>query len=167
MQLAGETPQDEKWGDIAADKLAAALNHASQIHKQFTLHERKQFRRIIDEQGLSRVIDASAARKVGRLAGVHAVIYGTVSVTIAQEANSSWAAVRGSGHRLFCSVNVSLTMDEVATGGTIAAVAATRQYDSIAQDGKKGLSAEQAARRLIHECVGAFMAKICPRKEKF
>ena len=185
-QFGGQTDLDKRWGDIAADRLAAAMDEYNRKYNRYELVDRKRLKAVLDEQDLQLAIsDSASAGKVGKLAKVDAMIYGTVSAVTRDETatRTTFDPLRRgmktvSYTKRYCMATVNFTMDEVATGKTLAAVSTKREYDSEA-DKKSGVAgigqalgfggdklppAEQVISKLIDECVAEFLGKISPHE---
>ncbi|HUS47467.1 MAG TPA: tetratricopeptide repeat protein, partial [Phycisphaerae bacterium] len=134
------------------------------------------------------ISDASAAAKIGKLANVHAIIYGSVHVAARRERGTKTEpdllrrTMRTVSYtREYSVVNVNFTMDDINTGRTLAAHAAKGEYDSQADQklgaagvGKKlGFGGgelpplDSVTDRLIAEGVEQFLAKIGPHSVRF
>lgn len=188
-EFAGATAEDKQWGDIASDKLASALDAYNKKYQRYELVDRKGLGRIMAERDLQMAIsDASSAAKIGKLADVHAIIYGSVHVAARREHGTKTVpdllrrSVRTVSYtREYSVVNVNFTMDDINTGRTLAAHAAKGEYDSEADKklgaasiGRKlGVSSgdqpplDLVTHRLIEECVEEFLAKIGPHSVRF
>jgi len=187
-QFVGKTNEDARWAHVASDRLVGALNAAGKRDKRYELCRPKRLEAIMDEHGLAPIADADSARKLGRLADADAIIYGTVSVVVRDQRGKrkNFAADAGAEEPFLkrcCLVDIRFTMNDVDTGGTIAAFAIPREYDS-EKPGKRGQgvfdevrsgrrgaggpgSPQRVIRRLIGECVDAFVAKISPYYAQF
>lgn len=181
LQLVGKSSQDRKWGDIAVEKLSACLSDVRHRYGRYELYEHKRLKNIVDEREMALVMDPTVARKIGRLANVDAVVYGTILVTTRDEKVRQWGVLPAL--RRSCSVVISFTMDDVGTGRTLTSVSVTREYDSAAGDGGQGSRVDAAMKRvrgpgapqpvatavnrLIDECIKEFMGKISPHDVEF
>jgi len=187
-QFGGKTSEDRKFGEIAADQLASQLDAYNKRYKRYELVDRKRLRAILDERDMQlAILDTASAAKVGKLADVQAMIYGSVSVSSKDQ--RAWRQsfdlrtqrmkkVRYTKRHALASV--SFTMDDIRTGKTLAAVTLTEQYDSDKDPkGKTSITkamgfsggdlppAEQILNRLISECVRKFVRKISPHAVSF
>jgi len=191
-EFGGKTTADRKWGDIASDRLAAQLDTYNNKYHRYQLVDRKRLKAVLDEQDLqSAFSDSSQAVQAGKIAKVDAMIYGSATVTTRDEqaTRTSFNPLSKSPKevkytRRYVMTAINFTIDDVATGKTLASVATTREYDSDQQkdkdSGSGGLSgitkmvgiggsssaepADQVASRLIDECVQEFLAKVSPHE---
>ena len=140
----GATAADRQWGDIASDRLAAALDEYNRKYKRYELVDRKRLKDIMNERDMQMAIgDASAAKKIGTLANVDAMLYGTVHILSKDERATKRVPdpFRGSMKTVsytkrFIQVTVNFTLDDVRTGRTLDSATPTRHYDS--EDKKSG-----------------------------
>jgi len=185
-EFGGRTPQDKQWGQIASDRLAAALDAYNRKYNRYELVDRKRLKAIMDEQDLQIAIsDASSATQAGKLADVNAMIYGSVKVTTQDERATRIAfdPLRRTTKTVaytkrYCLTAVNFTMDDINTSKTLAVVSATREYDS---EKDKASSAhgvgralgfgggslpptDQIVSHLIDECVQEFLHMISPHE---
>lgn len=186
-EFGGHTARDRQWGSIASDRLAAALDEYNRKFERYELVDRKRLRAIMDEQDLQLAIsDAASASQAGKLANVHAMIYGSVKVTASDQRATKVVPdfVRRKVKTVtytkrYCLTAVNFTMDNVSTGKTLAAVSLTREYDSEKDKTKSGPAAvgkmlgftggslpptDQIISHLIDECVQEFLSKISPHE---
>jgi len=184
-EFGGRTSQDKQWGDIASDRLAAALDAYNRKFNRYELVDRKRLRAILDEQDLQLAMtDAASVGRVGKIANVHAMIYGNVKVTTRDQraTRMGFDPLRRTTKtihytRRYCLAVVNFTMDDITTGKTLAAVPATRDYDSekdkkasksiskaLGFGGSQAPPADQVVSHLIDECVADFLSKISPHE---
>lgn len=183
-EFGGQTAEDRKWGAIASDRLAEALDESNRKYDRFVLVDRRRLSAILDEQDLQAAFsDSSQAAQAGKLAHVDAMIYGTVHSSTQDETVESTAfdPIRQSARtvtriRRHVMMSVNFTIDDVQTGKTIATDSVVREFDSEKQDatsmGKIGKlvgfsggaapPADQIAVGLIDQCVQEFLRKISP-----
>lgn len=184
-EFGGKTLSDKKFGDIAADELASQLDVLNQKYRRYQLVDRKRLRAILDEQDLQLAIsDTASANQAGNIANVHAMIYGSVTVSSRDEQESRMGfdirtrrPTRVYYTRRYCMASINFTMDDVRTSKTLAALTLTSRYDSQKDQGAKksqivkaiGVSggdelvpADQILSQLISQCVQQFVAKISP-----
>ncbi len=184
-QFQGQSAEDRKWADIASDRLAGELAEAERGQKRFELVDRKRIGQILDERDLQMAVtDNASAAQMGQLAGVDAIVYGTVHVDSqdqSAERTSLSLSDRGTKTvhytRRTCMVDVHFTLDDPKTGKTLAAASCTRQYDSDASSapdaknpknmvkmlgfsGNEPPPTDQILSALIDECVREFVSKI-------
>ena len=187
-EFGGQTAEDRRWGNIASDKLAAALDEANRKYQRYQLVDRKRLKAILDERDLQLFIsDGASAGKVGKLANVDAMIYGSVSVTHSDERGTrrvldpfsrSLKTKKVRYTRRHCMATVNFTMDEISTGTTLIAENLSNEYDS-ETDKKAGGSGinkilgfggdslpptDQVLAALIDTSVAEFIAKISPHE---
>jgi tetratricopeptide (TPR) repeat protein len=185
-RFGGKTAMDRKYGDIAADELASALDAYNKQYQRYQLVDRKRLRAILDERDMQLAIaDTPSATQVGKLADVQAMIYGSVSVSTRDEQASRMGFDFSTQRpktvyytKRYCTVSVNFTMDDIRTGRTLSALTLTRQYDSDKNGKSKGGKvakamgisadelppADQILNRLIAECVAQFIRKISPHQ---
>jgi len=184
-EFGGQTSLDKKWGDIASDRLAAALDELNRRFHRYQLVDRQRIQAILDEQDLqTAVCDTASAGQVGKLADVQAMIYGSVKVTVEEQntTRTTFDPIHQTMRtvpytRRFCLAAVNFTMDDLVTGKTLAAVSVTRQYDSDkdkSAGGKLGRvigfapdktsPVDQIISGLIDQCVQEFVNKISPHE---
>lgn len=181
-EFGGQTSQDRRWGDIASDELAHALDEYNRQYDRYELVDRKRLGGIMDERDLQLAIsDTSSAVEMGEIADVDAIIYGSVRVNTRDERGTRTAfdPLRQSTKtvhytRRYCMASVNFTMDDVRTSKTLATVTVTREFDSEDDEGSSkmvkhlGFSGDgppptdQIVSGLISECVETFVAKISP-----
>jgi len=185
-EFGGKTASDKQWGEIATDLLTSALDQYNKKFHRYQLYERKRLKAIIEEQQLQMAItDSATATKMGKLADVHAMIWGTVHVIHKDERATRVVpdimrrrtkTVRYT--KRYCMAAVNFTMDDIATGKTLTSVTVTREYDS-EKDKKSGGAkigktlgfsgdnlppADKVIHELINQCVEQFLARISPHE---
>lgn len=179
-EFGGKTPQDRKWGAIASDRLSAALAEQNRRHKRFELVDRLRLKAILDERDLQLAIsDGASAGRAGKLADVHAMIYGTVRATASEERATRQVLdplrmrtkTVAYTHR-HCVVGVHFTMDDIATGKTLATASTSREYDSdkgtsplsrvskVMGLGSDAGELDAIVVAMIDECVAEFLSRI-------
>jgi tetratricopeptide (TPR) repeat protein len=187
-EFGGQSLADRRWGDIASDQLASDLDAYNRKFQRYELVDRKRLKGIMDERDLQLAIsDTASATKAGKIANVDAIIYGSVRVNTRDEHATKMVpdfAHPGSFKTVpytkrYCMASVNFTMDDINTSKTLAAVTATREYDSDkdTQPGAAGLAkklgfgggslppADQVVNRLIQECVQEFLSKVSPHEQ--
>jgi hypothetical protein len=75
------TARADTYGQLAADTFSAEL-----LRVGFSVIERSQIKKIVDELhlGQSGVVDAASAKEVGRVAGVDAMVMGTITPALVE-----------------------------------------------------------------------------------
>jgi len=185
-QFGGKTATDRKWGDVASDRLAAALDEYNRKFKRYELVDRKRLKAILDERDLQLMIsDGASATQAGKLANVDAMIYGSVSVNARDERahRAAFDPLRRGMKTVYYTKRyvltaVTFTMDDIKTGKQIVTVSTTREYDSEKDDESGGAKVgkalgfgggdlpptDQLVSHLIDECVQEFLSKISPHE---
>lgn len=184
-EFGGQTRDDRRWGDIASDELAHALDVYNRTFHRYELVDRKRLGAIMDERDIQLAVsDTSSAVKLGKIASVDAMIYGSVRVNTEDQRGTRTAfdPLRQSTKTVYytqryCMASVNFTMDDVQTSRTLATVTVTREYDSEAEDGgtealtkRLGFSGEgpppkdRIVHGLIEQCVEEFVNKISPHR---
>ena len=181
-EFGGKTSEDRKFGNIAADHLASALDAYNKKYDRYELVDRKRLQAILDERDLQLAIsDSASAGQVGKVAHVDAMIYGSVSVSSRDEQGSTISFDISTQRpkkvyytKRYCMVSVNFTMDDISTSKTLTTVTLTREYDSDKDKKIKGIGkalgfsgndlppVDQIYGRLIQDCVGEFISKISP-----
>jgi tetratricopeptide (TPR) repeat protein len=184
-EFGGKSEKDLRWGDIASDKLADALEQANRTFERYQLVDRKRLKAIMDERDLQiSIADSASAGKAGKLANVDAMIYGNVNVMTRDEHATRQVYDFASKTtktvpyiKRYCMVAVNFTMDDIQTSKTLTTVSVTREYDSENDKNKSGtgmfLSAmgmggdklppvDQKINSLVEECVTEFLQRISP-----
>ena len=185
-EFGGRTAQDKRWGNIASDHLAAALDAYNRKYSRYELVDRKRLKAILDERDLQLFIsDGASAGQAGKLANVDAMIYGSVSVSTRDERGSrrvfdplrrSFKTV--SYTKRFCLAAVNFTLDDIRTGKTLVAVSLPQEYDSETDKEAGGSSinkvlgfgggslppSDKIHNQLIKQAVDAFLTKISPHE---
>ena len=186
-EFGGSSSLDKQWGLVAADRLAAKLDEYNKRYERYQLVDRMRLKAILDEQDLQLAIgDTASAAQVGKIADVQAMIYGTIKVTTQTQRKTRTAfdplrrRTRTVNYtQLYCMANVNFTMDHVVTSKTLAAVNATREFDS-EKEGKDKKSSivkmmgmthddvppsDQVVSQLIDLCIDEFLSRISPHEE--
>jgi tetratricopeptide (TPR) repeat protein len=185
-EFGGTTEADKRWGDIASDRLADALDEYNKKFQRYQLVDRKRLKAILDERDLQAAFtDSSAAVEAGRIASVDAMIYGQVTVNARDEHGTratfdpftqSMKTVPKVTRYVMTSVN--FTIDNVITGETLATVTVMKEYDSDEDKEAKGNSVaramgfrhedlppnDQLTSHLIDLCVREFVMQISPHE---
>ncbi len=187
-EFTGQTALAKKWGRVASDRLEAELDAHNRKYKRYELVDRKRLKKIMDDRDLALYIDNSAsAGKVGKLAGVDAMIYGNVTVAASDDRVSkpafdlrtqSMKTVYYTKRHVIAAAN--FTLNDTGTGKTLTTVSATHEYDSEKDKSKSksqgikhalGIHGDALAptneviNLLIDRCVADFIAKISPHVE--
>jgi tetratricopeptide (TPR) repeat protein len=187
-EFGGHTGEDRKWGNIAADKCASALDEYNKKYSRYELVDRKRLKGIMDERDLKiSISDPNSAAQIGKLAEVDAMIYGNVAVTSRDErlTKAVFNPIRQTTEqvtyvRRYSLASVNFTMDDVGTGVTIVTVSTKHEYDSEKppgeqSGGKKFMkmmgygggdlpAADQTINTLVEQCVEDFLRKISPHE---
>ena len=185
-EFGGKSARDRKWGEIAADRLAAELDRFNRKYKRYELLERARLKAILDQHDLeAAIMDPAAAGKAGKLAKADAMIYGNVKVSARDEratrTGMDLRTMRPKTVRYtkrYCMAAVTFTMDDINTGKILATEPLTREYDSD-EDKKPGAAGigkalgfggdklpptDQVISRLIEQCVAEFVSMISPHE---
>jgi tetratricopeptide (TPR) repeat protein len=184
-EFGGQTREDQRWGEIASDELAHALDVYNREYHRYELVDRKRLGAIMDERDIQLAVsDTSTAVEMGQIASVDAIIYGSVRVNTQDQHGTRRAfdPLRQSLKTVhytqrYCMASVNFTMDDVRTSKTLATVTVTREYDSEADaEGAAALArhvgfsgdgpppTDQIVSGLIDQCVEAFVNKISPHR---
>lgn len=180
-EFGGPSDEDKKFGNIAADQLASQLDAYGKQFGRFELVDRKRLAAILEERDMQMAIsDSNEAAKVGKLANVEAMIYGTVTTSWRDEPATKMSIDFATRQpktvhytKRYCMASVNFTMDDVRTGKTLAAVTLTQEFDSDKDSGggfikKMGFGGDslpppdQIINRLIQDCVTQFVQKVSP-----
>ena len=180
-EFGGATTEEKRWGQIASDRLAAALHKYNTKYNRYELVERTRLGAIMDERDLQIAItDTSSAGQAGKLADVQAMIYGSVKVTHRDETVSKRVPdlMRRSIKtvyytRRYCLVAVNFTMDDIATGKTLATASPSGEFDSdkdtsiskaLGFGGNTPPPKNRIADELVQQCVDTFLRQISPHE---
>ena len=80
-EFTGSSPQDARWGTQAADILGQCLQEHGRKYHRYEAVDRQHIAAILNQQDLNLAVsDASSAVKVGKLAQVDAMIFGSIAV---------------------------------------------------------------------------------------
>jgi len=190
-EFGGRTPQDKRWGDYAADRLAGMLDDYNKRFNRYELVDRKRLRGILDERAAQQMLvsDPDSAQKVGKIANVQAMIYGNVTVLARDEQGFKQVYDFASKQnkmvpylKRYAQAAVNFTMDDINTSKTLATVTVSREWDSEKQK-KSTMEAmaeamggvtnknlpptEQLLTNLVDECVADIVARISPHQVAF
>jgi curli biogenesis system outer membrane secretion channel CsgG len=171
---------EDTYGEVAASK----LNQLLMDSKRFTMYDRRNLERVIEEQDFreSGLADPSKVRT--KLPSVDAIITGSVDAggEVHTETSQQWNAITGrmetvTTRYLTCEATVTFTMISVNTGEVINTVPEIASYDSrksgmgAAMLGMLGMptggkvqTPQSKLPELIQECVNKFVARIAPHK---
>jgi len=172
----------KSYASIAADDLVSNLDATNSKFKRFELVDRRRLDEVMKERDLQIAIsDSSSALKVGKLAEVHGIIYGSIE-TYAKTQHKSHPSIGLDGRptvkttlQTTCGVAINFTMDDVNTGKTITSRMFKADYDSEkAGSGSMGSkiasgmgfgsdntpAVDKIMQDLIDECVKQFVAVI-------
>jgi len=178
VQFGDKTGGDQKWGEIASDSLASSIDKLNKDTGRYELVSRKRIAAVMDENDFqTSVSDTDTAAKVGKVAGVDAMIYGTVYVTKKEEDKSgnmpsigvprfSMGSMHSKKTKYFATVATTFTMIDVKSSKTLCTRNITKEYDSGNKEDKKrykgGGAVEKVAAMMVKECVAEFMGLIGP-----
>ena len=178
--------REERYGEIASDKLSSHLDEANRQHGRYVLVDRRNLKKIMDERDLQVAIsDTGTAVKAGQLAGVDAVIYGSVKASAQHMKVSKKEPTIGSRGmpelvekwhtKLVVSAVITFTLDDIRSGKTLVTKTFDESYDSDKDKGNSGFAAMigleskedhkseiEAANVLIDKCVSKFVGMISP-----
>ena len=177
----GDSKDDIKWGSVASDHLASALEEHNQKKQRYVLVDRRRLKAILDERDLQlAVCDSATAGEVGKIADVHAMIYGSVKTTSSSRRKTkkkfdiiSRRMKTTTYTHYNCTATVNFTLDDISTAKALASSTATRTFDSEKDSSKfaglLGLGGsddgqskmDEIVLALIDECVEEFLSKIC------
>ena len=185
-EFGGQSAQDMKWGQIASDRLASALDVYNRRYHRYQLVERQRLKAVLDEQDLQMAIsDTDTASQLGKLVNVQAMIYGNAKVTTSDEraTRTVFDPIKQKTKTIhyikrYCLAAVNFTMDDIITGRTLATVSVMREFDSEKQNSSTasmlgmamGLTTDklpptdQIVSGLIDQCVQEFLRKISPHE---
>ena len=178
--------RDAKWCDIASDRLASQLDEFNRKYQRYELIDRKHLQQVLAERDLQLAIaDSATAVKLGKLANLDAMVYGSVTVTARDEqATRTTIDVLGRGlkkvryTKRYCQATISFTLTNSRTGKMLTTLSVTRDYDSEKDKENKGDGigkvlgfggdklppADPVLSHLVDECVQEFIGKITPHE---
>lgn len=115
VDFVNKTRYGTRLGDVASDILVTELGKTG----KFILIEREKLKKILEEQSLalSGAVDSNTASKVGRLAGVSAIITGSVSQFGVKTTSSDYLLT--SGKKQTAESTVDVRVIDVETGEII------------------------------------------------
>lgn len=177
-KLAKGNSSDSGWGSVAADKLGDMLDCCNREFKRYELVDRGNLAKIIGEQDI-RVATNADAGKVGKIADVHAVIYGKIVVKHSDEMAQkmqfhllSFSFVPKYYTKRYVYVSVNLTMTDVNTSMALLTRTPWREFDSDKDnEGLKsvlGFSSDtpepvaQTVNKMLDFCIQEFVQQISP-----
>jgi len=184
----GKTALSRQWAQIASDRLEAALDEYNRKYKRYQLIDRKRLKQILDARDVKLFVsDDSSASKLGKLADVHAMIYGNVRVAASDDRVSrktfdirTRAMKTVYYTRRHAIAAVTFTLNDTATGKTLTTVSASHEYDSdkdpkgegegesiaklLGVGGDQPLPAEKIFSVLVDRCVADLIARISPHE---
>jgi len=181
-EFGGQSAQDKKFGNIAADHLASDLDAYNKQYHRYELVDRKRLQAILEERDIQLAVsDTTSAAEAGKLANAEAIIYGSVTTSTRDEQASRMSIDFRSGNpkrvfytKRYALASVNFTMDDLATGKTLTSVTLTEEYDSDSDEKSKKISKalgfssddlpppDQILTHLIAACVEQFVQKISP-----
>ncbi len=175
VQFGAKQGTEKKWGEIATDKLTSAMDEYNKKFHRYVIVDRKRVSAIMDERDFQMSIaDTNEAVKLGKIANVDAMIYGSVYVTENVEENKSsiptpYGSIPVTTRRYQSTAAINFTMDDIHTSKTICSVTVMRKYDSKDKEDKekykkyeKNMSAITTI--MIQECVEEFISKVSPHQ---
>ncbi len=175
VQFGAKSDTEEKWGEIASDKLASELDEANKQFDRYQLVDRKRVSAIMAERDFQQsIVDTDEAVKFGRIAKVDAMIYGTVYVSEEVQKKkvtvpTPYGSMEVPSTTYLATAAINFSMVDVQTSKTIASVTVTRKYDSKNKEDKdfykrykNNLTAITI--RLVEECCEEFIGKISPHQ---
>ncbi|MCD4826111.1 MAG: tetratricopeptide repeat protein [Phycisphaerae bacterium] len=179
VQFGAKIGTEKKWGEIAADELASKMNALNAEFHRYILFDRKRLGVLMDERDFQMSITGTdEAIKLGKIAKVDAMIYGTVTVTHKDSLKTYQkfdpiGRTMVSATRLWrtASVSVNFTMDDIHTTRTLSSRNITHAFDSekdrggfsmFGGSGGKIKSTAVICNELINRCVMEFVARISP-----
>jgi len=120
------------------------------------------------------IADTDQAVKLGRIANVDAMIYGSVYVAENVEVNRSsiptpYGSIPVTTRRYQSTAAINFTMDDIHTTKTICSVTVMRKYDSKDKADKKKYKKYKnnmpaITTLMIQECVAEFISKVSPHQ---
>jgi tetratricopeptide (TPR) repeat protein len=173
---------EKKWGELAADDLASAMDALNQRYRRYVLIDRKRVAALMEERDFQMSVSSTdSAVRFGEVAQVDAMIYGTVScihedshVRYEQYDYNLKRNVTRKRLRRIATVAVNFTMDDVHTHRTLCSFQTSWTYDSeealstwdkmSGGTDSKIPSASQIITRLIDKSIQQFVAKISPHQ---
>lgn len=171
VPFGAKSDTEQKWGDIASDKLASELDEVSKKYARYQLVDRKRVSAIMAERDFQQsIVDTDEAVKFGRIAKVDAMIYGTVYVSEEVQKKevtvpTPYGSAKIPSTTYLSTAAINFSMVDVQTSRTIASVTVTRKYDSKNKEDKdfykrykNNLTAITI--RLVEECCEEFVGKI-------
>jgi tetratricopeptide (TPR) repeat protein len=170
---------EKKWGESAADTLAAAIHKNRRKYNRYTLVDRKRVSALMDERDFQRVVNnTGSAIELGKIARVDGMIYGSV-IVIANETHEMLHIPTGVAGtvsipvtNLVSAVTINFTMDDVQTSKTICSTTIRRRFDSRKSEDKDaygdcGKNIGAITQRLIEDCVYEFLGEISQHDVNF
>ncbi len=190
-EFSGRDNRDSRWGEITSDKLASALDEYNRKFNRYDLVDRKNLKNILGEQDLQlAVAETGGATKIGKIAKVDAMIYGSVKINV-EHVDATKTVPNFSGgmrnpvktvhyKKLKVTAVITFTMDDIGTSKTIVGRTLTEDFDSDRDNKQKGFAAAlksltgsqdqvaeaEAANVLIDRCVQQFISIISPHEIK-
>lgn len=175
VQFGAKKGTEKKWGEIATDKLASAMDAYNKQFHRYSLVDRKRVAAIMDERDFQMSIaDTDQAVKFGKIANVQAMIYGSVYVAENVEVNKTsiptpYGSIPVTTRRYQSTAAINFTMDDIQTSKTICSVTVMRKYDSKNKEDKKKYKKYEKnmaaiTTLMIQECVDEFISKVSPHQ---
>lgn len=187
-EFTADNARDASYGQIASDKLSGQLDESNRVFNRYTLVDRINLKKIMDEQDLQIAIsDSSSAKEAGKMAKVDGMIFGGVKVrsesvpatrtTFKMGSNGVPMPAQEHYTKRIMTANVSFSLVEVQSGKTLVSKPFSETYDSdkdkgdasfksmLGLEGKADRKSEmEAANVLIDRCVKQFVNMISPVK---
>ena len=175
VQFGAKKGTEKKWGEIATDKLTSAMDEYNKKFHRYILVDRKRVSALMDERDFQMSIaDTDQAVKLGRIANVDAMIYGSVYVAENIEVHKSsiptpYGTIPVTTRRYQSTAAINFTMDDVHSTKTICSVTVMRKYDSKDKADQKKYkkyknNMSAITTMMIQECVDEFIAKVSPHQ---
>lgn len=172
----------KSYAALAADDLVSCLDVTNAKFKRYELVDRRRLDEVLKERDLQIAIsDNSSALKVGKLADVQGIIYGSIETYVRSQTvrrptiSLSGKPTEKSVLQTTCGVSITFTMDDVNTGKTIVSRMFKADYDSekapsgsvgskiaseIGFGGDNSPAVDKVMHDLIDDCVRQFVAVI-------
>lgn len=179
VEFGAKDGTEKKWGESAADTLAAAIHKSRRKYNRYTLVDRKRVSALMDERDFQRAVNnTDSAIEFGKIASVDAMIYGSV-IVIASETHEMLHIPTGVGGtiqipvtNIVSAVTINFTMDDVQTSKTICSTTVSRGFDSRKSEDKDaygdcGQNIGAITQRLIEDCVTEFLGEISQHDVNF
>lgn len=175
VQFGAKKGTEKKWGEIATDKLTSAMDEYNKKFHRYILVDRKRVSAIMDERDFQMsVADTDQAVKLGKIANVDAMVYGSVYVAENVEVHKSsiptpYGSIPVTTRRYQSTAAINFTMDDIHSTKTICSVTVMRKYDSKDKADEKKYkkyknNMSAITTMMIQECVDEFVSKVSPHQ---